>query len=95
VSAEAVTERALLRAMAVAGFAAGNIMLLSVAVWAGQFQDMGPATRGLLHWFSTLIGCRQFCTPAGPSSIPRSARCATGAPTWMCRSRSVSCWQAA
>ena len=55
VSAEAVTERALLRAMAVAGFAAGNIMLLSVAVWAGHFQDMGPATRGLLHWFSALI----------------------------------------
>jgi Cu2+-exporting ATPase len=55
VSAEAATERTLLRAMAVAGFAAGNIMLLSVAVWAGHFQDMGPATRGLLHWFSALI----------------------------------------
>ena len=55
VSAEAATERALLRAMAVAGFAAGNIMLLSVAVWAGHFQDMGPATRDLLHWFSALI----------------------------------------
>jgi Cu2+-exporting ATPase len=55
VSAEAAAERALLRAMAVAGFAAGNIMLLSVAVWAGHFQDMGPATRHLLHWFSALI----------------------------------------
>ena len=55
VSAEAATERALLRAMAVAGFAAGNIMLLSVAIWAGHFQDMGPATRNLLHWFSALI----------------------------------------
>jgi P-type Cu2+ transporter len=55
VSAEAATERALLRAMAVAGFAAGNVMLLSVAVWAGHFQDMGPATRNLLHWFSALI----------------------------------------
>ncbi|HEX6110790.1 MAG TPA: heavy metal translocating P-type ATPase [Geminicoccaceae bacterium] len=54
-SAEAATERALLRAMAVAGFAAGNIMLLSVAVWAGHFQDMGPATRSLLHWISALI----------------------------------------
>jgi len=47
--------KALLRALAVAGFAAGNVMLLSVAVWAGHFQDMGPATRGLLHWFSALI----------------------------------------
>ncbi len=48
-------ERALLRAMAVAGFAAGNVMLLSVAVWAGHAQGMGPATRGLLHWISALI----------------------------------------
>jgi Cu2+-exporting ATPase len=55
ISAEAATERTLLLAMAVAGFAAGNIMLLSVSVWAGQFQDMGPATRDLLHWFSALV----------------------------------------
>jgi Cu2+-exporting ATPase len=55
IGAEAASERALLRAMAVAGFAAGNIMLLSVSVWAGQLQDMGPATRDLLHWFSALI----------------------------------------
>jgi Cu2+-exporting ATPase len=48
-------EAQLLRALAVAGFAAGNVMLLSVAVWAGHFQDMGPGTRGLLHWFSALI----------------------------------------
>ncbi len=47
--------RVLLRSMAVAGFAAGNVMLLSVSVWAGHFQDMGPATRDLLHWFSALI----------------------------------------
>ncbi len=49
------TERQLLRAMAVAGFAAGNIMLLSVSVWAGHVQGMGEATRALLHWFSALI----------------------------------------
>ena len=48
-------ERMLLRALAVAGFAAGNVMLLSVAVWAGAFEDMGDATRGLLHWISALI----------------------------------------
>jgi Cu2+-exporting ATPase len=46
-------ERELLLAMAVAGFAAGNVMLLSVAVWAGS--DMGPATRDLFHWVSALI----------------------------------------
>lgn len=54
-AAEAGAERALLRAMAVAGFAAANIMLLSVSVWAGHVQDMGPATRGLMHWLSALI----------------------------------------
>jgi Cu2+-exporting ATPase len=48
-------EKKLLRAMAVAGFAAGNVMLLSVSVWAGQFQGMGPATRDLFHWISALI----------------------------------------
>jgi len=48
-------ETELLRAMAVAGFAAANVMLLSVGVWAGHFQDMGPETRALLHWFSALV----------------------------------------
>ncbi len=45
----------LLRCLAVAGFAAANIMLLSVAVWAGQDGEMGPATRTMLHWVSAAI----------------------------------------
>jgi len=48
-------ERDLLRALAVAGFAAGNVMLLSVSVWAGDASGMGVATRELLHWVSALI----------------------------------------
>ncbi|MGI9419057.1 MAG: heavy metal translocating P-type ATPase [Geminicoccaceae bacterium] len=52
-SADSDVEKKLLRAMTVAGFAAANVMLLSVSVWAGS--DMGPATRSLLHWFSALI----------------------------------------
>ena len=52
--AGAAIERDLLRSLAVAGFAAGNIMLLSVSVWAGH-DSMGQATRDLMHWVSALI----------------------------------------
>jgi Cu2+-exporting ATPase len=48
-------EARLLRALAIAGFAAGNVMLLSVAVWSGAAGEMGGATRDLLHWVSALI----------------------------------------
>jgi len=45
----------LMRCLAVAGFATGNVMLLSVSVWAGHAGSMGAATRDLLHWLSALI----------------------------------------
>lgn len=45
----------LLRAMAVAGFASGNIMIFSLAVWFTGKQEMGAATRDFLHWFSAAI----------------------------------------
>ena len=49
------SERELLRCLAVAGFAASNVMLLAVSVWAGHASGMGEATRELLHWFEALI----------------------------------------
>ncbi len=45
------TGRALLARLAVAGFAAANVMLLSVSVWTGA-ED---ATRDLMHWLSAMI----------------------------------------
>jgi Cu2+-exporting ATPase len=46
------TGNELAKAMAVAGFAAANIMLLSVSVWSGA----EASTRDLFHWISALIG---------------------------------------
>ena len=43
--------KTLLKALAVAGFAAGNVMLLSVSVWSGAES----ATRDLFHWLSAMI----------------------------------------
>lgn len=41
----------LIRAVGISGFAAANIMLLSVSVWSGA----DGATRDLFHWLSALI----------------------------------------
>ena len=51
--AETETMRFLLRCLAIAGFAAMNIMLLSVGVWVGG--DIDPETRDLFHGVSALI----------------------------------------
>ena len=48
-------DRDFLKRLGVAGFAAANIMLLSVAVWSASGPDMAPATQSLFHWVSALI----------------------------------------
>lgn len=52
---EAQQGKFLLRCLAVASFAAMNIMLLSVSVWSGNVTDITPETRDLFHWLSALI----------------------------------------
>jgi len=54
--AEIETSRWLLRCLAIAGFAAMNIMMLSVGIWVGDGGgDIDPATRDLFHGVSALI----------------------------------------
>jgi Cu2+-exporting ATPase len=45
----------LLRRVAVAGFAAMNIMLISIAVWSGETSDMDVALATAFRWVSALI----------------------------------------
>ncbi|MBP7252047.1 MAG: cadmium-translocating P-type ATPase [Alphaproteobacteria bacterium] len=54
-SAEQKQTQHILRCLAVAGFASGNIMIVADALWAASPETMGGATRDLLHWVSALI----------------------------------------
>jgi Cu2+-exporting ATPase len=54
-SVEKATAQKLLRCLGVAAFAAMNVMLLSVSLWAGADSDPNSATRDLFHWLSALI----------------------------------------
>lgn len=53
--ADAREEQHLLRCLAVAGFASGNIMMLSIGLWSSDQITMGMATRDFMHWLSALI----------------------------------------
>lgn len=48
-------ERFLLRCLAVSGFASGNLMMFSLALWFSSGEAMGPATRDFMHWIMALI----------------------------------------
>ncbi|MGE0424723.1 MAG: copper-translocating P-type ATPase [Reyranellaceae bacterium] len=58
-------ERDLLRRMAVVGFAAANIMLLSVSVWSGA----SGTTRDLLHYVSALIAIPALAYALRPFAV--------------------------
>jgi len=48
-------ERFLLLCLGVAGFAMGNVMLISVGLWTTTAETMGMATREFMHWISAFI----------------------------------------
>ena len=48
-------QKYLLRCVAVSGFAAMNIMLISIAVWSGEAGDMDPSLAIAFRWISALI----------------------------------------
>ncbi|MGH1402615.1 MAG: heavy metal translocating P-type ATPase [Alphaproteobacteria bacterium] len=48
-------DRFLLMCLGVAGFAMGNVMLLSVGLWTTSAETMGMATRDFMHWISAII----------------------------------------
>lgn len=53
--AHATYDAEYLRRLGVAGFAASNIMLMSVAVWAGIASDMDASLKTLFHWLSAMV----------------------------------------
>ncbi len=52
---DSLQAKRLLKCLAVSGFAAMNVMLLSISVWSGNVSDMTQVTRDLFHWLSALI----------------------------------------
>lgn len=59
-------EKFLLRCIAIAGFAVGNLMLLSIGLWTTNQQTMGIATRDLFQWLSALIALPVICYAGQP-----------------------------
>jgi len=54
-TSEIKEEKFLLRCLAVAGFASGNLMLFSVPLWSSDSVEMGQATRTFFHWIQAII----------------------------------------
>ena len=68
----------LLRRLGVAGFAAANIMLMSVAVWSGQAQDMPASLITLFHWLSAMIAIPAVAYAGRPFFVSAKGALAAG-----------------
>jgi len=55
-TADTSREASLLKALAVAGFGMGNVMLISVMLWTTDAGALGTGTTAFFHWISALIG---------------------------------------
>jgi P-type Cu2+ transporter len=75
-SAEKKYSDSIIRALAVAGFGAGNLMLISSSLWFYGVEEIGKESRNLLHLFSALIALPVIIFSARPffSSAWRSAK---------------------
>ena len=76
-------EKLLLLCLGVAGFAMGNIMLLSVGLWATSIETMGMATRDLMHWISALIALPAVIFSGRPFFYSAFKVLRAGVPIWM------------
>ncbi|MDP2206324.1 MAG: heavy metal translocating P-type ATPase [Alphaproteobacteria bacterium] len=65
-SKEVAHLRYLLRCIAVSGFAVGNLMVFSFALWFSGRESMGGTTRDLMHWYSALITLPTVIYAGGP-----------------------------
>ena len=74
--AKVAADRDYLRRLAVAGFAAANVMLLSVSVWSGTGGDMPMGLKTLFHWLSAAIALPAMAYAGQP--FYRSALAAFG-----------------
>ncbi len=54
-TSEKKEEKFLLRCLAAAGFASGNLMLFSIPLWTSDGVEMGAATRTFFHWVQAAI----------------------------------------
>lgn len=58
--------RRLLTSLAVAAFAAMNVMLLSVSIWSGNVTDITPETRDFFHAISAVIALPAIAVAGRP-----------------------------